>query len=992
MLCLSGALHASCDVIGGGPIVDGAQIVCSGAVVGGVNAPTIANLNIAVTANTTIDAAGAPYSLRVGANSIVDIGAGASLNAAVASKDGTIFAIRGQVLGELKSDDFYKTMIAFVYAGAHTGLVREATYVSNAGTIDGFTMGYPWQGHPSELYNEASGIVNGRVDYRGGIYILQEMPALDNTIVVNRGRMRGGTDGYSLRMATEGLANIQFTNEVGAIVEGDVGIVRSWNPGASSGVNHGDVLGRVHVHLPQFLRPDWEASGGYPQTFANFAHVGSVSVSSGVFEQKVGASFDAGATLQVWGRNVEPVTGGVGSFYFGTLQVAGAHSAGCISGIDNGPIYGGVVDLLAGAALSVSPALGDVCRFDGRIIGAGRLVKAGAGVQILGDTDPEGGSVPATNYAGGTSLLAGTLALAAPATRRSNIAAPRNIGSGPLSFDGAGARLRFDAQDLAFANAFVFNAPAVIDTNGFDATLSGASSGTSSIRKSGAGRLRWQGARAHTGTTTVDGGILQIDTSLSGPVTVADGGTLAGSGTMAGALLVQAGGTLRMAINGAVNDRLVTPAAHIGGGTLVLDPLSPAPVPSTIELVDVTGATAVVGAFENVAEGGFLHDGDTGYRISYVGGDGNDITLTALRVPNPPQALVATPGNAQLSLSFAAPMPNGSGPVTGYRAQCTPGNVVIDALQSPIVVPGLSNGVAYSCSVRTLADVGPSAATAPVVAIPVTTASAPTALTVTAGVATFSVAFSPPANNGGAVVTGFRLACDPGAWVTTGNASPLGFSGLVNGTAYGCALAAINDAGLGQSATFTVVPRTVPEVPLNLAGVGYNGEIRFTFDPPAFDGGAPITSYRVRCSPGATRIVIGPSSPLTLGGQSNGQNLTCRVRASNVAGDGPESGDIVVAARAVPSEVRNVSVVDGDAGSGIVFTVPALGAPILDYTAQCDPGSLMLTQATSPIIVAPLVNDLHYDCQVTARNAVGNGPPVTVSLSPSATIYRNGFE
>lgn len=311
--------------------------------------------------------------------------------------------------------------------------------------------------------------------------------------------------------------------------------------------------------------------------------------------------------------------------------------------------------------------------------------------------------------------------------------------------------MRFDAQDLAFANAFVFNAPAVIDTNGFDATLSGASSGTSSIRKSGAGRLRWQGARAHTGTTTVDGGILQIDTSLSGPVTVADGGTLAGSGTMAGALLVQAGGTLRMAINGAVDDRPRHACSPHRRRHARTRPTVAMLVPSTIELVDVTGATAVVGAFENVAEGGFLHDGDTGYRISYVGGDGNDITLTALRVPNPPaQALVATPGNAQLSLSFAAPMPNGSGPVTGYRAQCTPGNVVNDALQSPIVVPGLSNGVAYSCSARTLADVGPSAATAPVVAIPVTTASAPTALTVTAGVATFSVAFSPPANNGGA--------------------------------------------------------------------------------------------------------------------------------------------------------------------------------------------------------------------------------------------------
>jgi autotransporter-associated beta strand protein len=320
--------------------------------------------------------------------------------------------------------------------------------------------------------------------------------------------------------------------------------------------------------------------------------------------------------------------------------VEGTHQTGCLLGSNGTLAVGGVIDLKPMSTLTVSPVVAQSCQFDGVLVGAGKLLKTGTGTQVIGAralpqfwTAPR----PATSFSGGTSVVAGTLA---------SITSDA-FGTGPVSIDGANARIRIDADDLVIANAFAFNAMTVLDTNGFDATLDGASSGSVLVRKTGTGTLRWNGARAHTGMTLIDGGVLRLNDSLAGPVTVAGSGTLAGSATLAGGLNVLSGGRLRLAIDGGTHDRFVAPTASVSGGTLQLDLIAPAPIGSTIELVDVSGPAAVNGVFANVAEGGFLHDGDTGYRLSYVGGDGNDITLTALRVPLPPQNLVATPGNAQ---------------------------------------------------------------------------------------------------------------------------------------------------------------------------------------------------------------------------------------------------------------------------------------------------------------------------------------------------------
>lgn len=78
--------------------------------------------------------------------------------------------------------------------------------------------------------------------------------------------------------------------------------------------------------------------------------------------------------------------------------------------------------------------------------------------------------------------------------------------------------------------------------------------------------------------------------------------------------------------------------------------------------------------------------------------------LTA--VPAAPTIGTATPGDADASVTFTAPTPNGGPPVTGYRVTSSPGALTADGASSPITVTGLTNGVEYTFTVAATNSVG----------------------------------------------------------------------------------------------------------------------------------------------------------------------------------------------------------------------------------------------------------------------------------------------
>ena len=89
---------------------------------------------------------------------------------------------------------------------------------------------------------------------------------------------------------------------------------------------------------------------------------------------------------------------------------------------------------------------------------------------------------------------------------------------------------------------------------------------------------------------------------------------------------------------------------------------------------------------------------------------------------------------------------------------------------------------------------------------------------------------------------------------------------------------------------YTVAP-TVPGAPTGVIAEGGNAQAVVTFAAPADDGNSAITSYTVTPYLGATAQTptIGPSSPVTVTGLTNGATYTFTVAATNSLGTGPAS-------------------------------------------------------------------------------------------------------
>lgn len=219
-------------------------------------------------------------------------------------------------------------------------------------------------------------------------------------------------------------------------------------------------------------------------------------------------------------------------------------------------------------------------------------------------------------------------------------------------------------------------------------------------------------------------------------------------------------------------------------------------------------------------------------------------SVTPATVPDAPTGIVATPGNGQASVAFAAPADGGAA-ITHYVATC--GTASANGTASPVVVTGLANGVAATCTVTATNDVGDGAASAASNSVtPATVPAAPTLATVASGDASAQLTFTAPADNGGAAIDGYRATCAPGAHTATGAASPLAVPGLMNGQTYTCSVAAQNAVGFGASSDgLAVVPRFVADIAVTID----NG-VRFI-------RGGGETSYLIDVINGAARAVPG---------------------------------------------------------------------------------------------------------------------------------------
>jgi hypothetical protein len=380
-------------------------------------------------------------------------------------------------------------------------------------------------------------------------------------------------------------------------------------------------------------------------------------------------------------------------------------------------------------------------------------------------------------------------------------------------------------------------------------------------------------------------------------------------------------------------------------------------------------------------------------------------TLAAV-APGAPTIGTATPLNTSARVAFT-PGAIGTGTLVNYTASCSTNNVNFisnTGSASPITVSGLSNGVAYTCKVKTTSTVGDSPWSALSGTVtPSTVPGAPTIGAATAGYSSAMVAFTPPASNGGAMITSYSATSTPGSLSGSCNApcTSITVNGLTNGTTYTFTVTAHNSAGNSapSAASNSVKPaKTVPGAPTIGAATAGNAQATVTFTPPASSGGSTITQYKATSSPGnRTGSCSAPCTSIKISYLTNGTAYTFRVTARNAIGVGAASSpsNSVTPAK-VPGAPRIGRATAGNASATVTFTAPASngGAAIDGYTVTSTPAggvdSNRVGQAGSTGLshrITGLVNGTYYTFKVTAHNRVGTGAASWSSnrVKPSAT-------
>lgn len=260
-------------------------------------------------------------------------------------------------------------------------------------------------------------------------------------------------------------------------------------------------------------------------------------------------------------------------------------------------------------------------------------------------------------------------------------------------------------------------------------------------------------------------------------------------------------------------------------------------------------------------------------------------TVNAI-APSAPTIGTATAGNTQASVTFTAPASSGGAVITGYTVTSNPGGFTGTGAGSPIIVAGLTNGVAYTFTVTATNSVGTSAASA--ASNSITPASPQTITFDNPGAQTYGTSPTLTATSDSGLTPTFSSSTTGVCTITSGGV-------LTFVTAGTCTINA-DQAGdssylpAGQvSRSFTVNP-AVPGAPTIGTAVAGDTQASVAFTAPFNTGGITLTGYTVTVSPPHVAPVNGASSPIVVNGLTNGQAYTFTVTANNVAGTSPASG------------------------------------------------------------------------------------------------------
>jgi len=306
-------------------------------------------------------------------------------------------------------------------------------------------------------------------------------------------------------------------------------------------------------------------------------------------------------------------------------------------------------------------------------------------------------------------------------------------------------------------------------------------------------------------------------------------------------------------------------------------------------------------------------------RISASGGAGGSgivIVSYAPAKPDAPTSLVATAGNAQVSLSWTAPASSGAAAITDYVVEYQPSGgswtTFSDgtSTSTSATVTGLTNGTSYNFRVAATSAAGTGTTSSTATATP--SASSPgsrTGLAGTGGASQVALTWTVPASNGGSAITDYVVEYQPsgGSWTTfadgTSTSTSATVTGLTNGTSYSFRVSAVNSAGTASaSSSVTVTAGALPGAPTTVRVLAGARQISASWTAPANNGGSDISDYVVQyCTGGSCTTFSDGTSTTTsavITGLTNGTAYTVKVAAVTAVGQGDYS---TASASATPS-------------------------------------------------------------------------------------------
>ena len=390
-------------------------------------------------------------------------------------------------------------------------------------------------------------------------------------------------------------------------------------------------------------------------------------------------------------------------------------------------------------------------------------------------------------------------------------------------------------------------------------------------------------------------------------------------------------------------------------------------------------------------------------------GTGPAVTRSLLLVENPgvPREMMIEPGNQQLTVTWQPPADDGGSPVTGYLVQWKDtGEEFSDTERRATVtdprhqIPSLDNGSTYTVQVRAvnLAGTGPPASET---GVPVSVPGPPTSLTFRSSMGNLLVSWDEPDNDGGSPVTGYLVQ-----WKDTGEefsdterratvTDPRHqITGLTIGNEHTVSVAAINATGTGPAVTRSLLLVENPGVPREMMIEPGNQQLTVTWQPPADDGGSPVTGYLVQWKDTGEEFsdterratVTDPRHQIP--SLDNGSTYTVQVRAVNLAGTGPPASETGVPV-SVPGPPTSLTFRSSMGNLLVSWDEPDNdgGSPVTGYLVQWkDTGEEFSDTERRATVTDPrhqitgLTIGNEHTVSVAAINATGTGPAVTRSL------------